>query len=296
MGFLYETHLHTSETSACAVSSGAEYIGPYLDRGFTGIIVTDHFFNSNTAVDRCLSWTEWVNGFCAGYEKARNEGERRGLDVFFGWEETFDGDDYLVYGLDKAWLLEHPEVVRWTREEQFREVRRYGGCVVHAHPFRQHPYIGTVNLTPRLVDAVEAANAGNHEAAYDGQAREYARILGLSATAGSDLHDAADIAGPRGPGGGKAPFPGEPFGVELETRLDSIKDYVTLIREKQNISLHIPPGRCDFSGGEQPLALAVKIHGPRNTGSGNEGGADGKRMSFNEAAEQLLCEVASCLI
>jgi hypothetical protein len=280
MGFLYETHLHTSEASACAVSSGAEYIGPYLDRGFTGIIVTDHFFNSNTALDRRLPWAEWVKGFCAGYEKARNEGLKRGLDVFFGWEETFDGDDYLVYGLDRAWLLEHPEVVRWTRKEQFREVRRYGGCVVHAHPFRQHPYIGTVNLAPRLVDAVEAANAGNHEAAYDGQAREYARILGLPAAAGSDIHDTADIAA-------------GPFGVELEKPLASIKDYTALIREKQNIGLYIPPGRCDFCPADSGrlLTLKVKIHGNRNTDGGqNSGGGNtsgGRRMRFSEVMEQI---------
>jgi hypothetical protein len=275
MGFLYETHLHTSEASACGVSRGAEYIGPYLDRGFTGIIVTDHFFNSNTALDRRLPWSEWVKGFCAGYEKARNEGSRRGLDVFFGWEETFDGDDYLVYGLDRAWLLEHPEVIRWSREEQFREVRRAGGCVVHAHPFRQHTYIGTIHLAPYFVDAVEAANAGNYEAAYDAQAYEYARILGLPATAGSDIHNAADLKRQ------------EPFGVELEKPLASIKDYVALIRKKQSPALHIPPGRREIHPSEfqRPLSLKTEIRDDR-------GGSTGKRrMSFNEVAEHLKAEV-----
>ena len=127
MAFLYETHLHTSQASACSNTRGKDYVQQYIDLGFTGIMVTDHFFNSNTTFDRRKHWREWVKGYCSGYEDARNEGERRGLDVFFGWEETFDGDDYLIYGLDKAWLLEHPEMVRWTREEQFREVHRYGG-------------------------------------------------------------------------------------------------------------------------------------------------------------------------
>ena len=30
MSYKYETHLHTAESSACAVSKGAEYIKPYI--------------------------------------------------------------------------------------------------------------------------------------------------------------------------------------------------------------------------------------------------------------------------
>jgi hypothetical protein len=271
MGFLYETHLHTSQSSACAVSRGSEYIKRYLDLGFTGIMVTDHFFNSNTALNRLRPWSEWVKGFCSGYEDARNEGEKQGLDVFFGWEETFDGDDYLIYGLDKAWLLEHPEMVRWTREEQFREVRRYGGCVVHAHPFRQHSYIGVIHLAPYFVDALEAANAGNHKAIYDAQAFEYARMLGLPAVAGSDIHSAGNLDREM------------PFGIELETKLSSIKDYVSLILGKGNIALHIPRGRCECRrfDGENPLALKVEIRDRKDKTSGP------RRMSFNDLANYL---------
>ncbi|MDR2073468.1 MAG: PHP domain-containing protein [Spirochaetaceae bacterium] len=271
MGFLYETHLHTRQASACAVSRGAEYVPRYLDLGFTGIMVTDHFFNSNTAQDRLLPWAEWVRGFCSGYEDARNEGARRGLDVFFGWEETFDGDDYLVYGLDGEWLLEHPEIVRWTREEQFREVHRAGGCVVHAHPFRQHDYIDAVHLAPYLIDAVEAANAGNHRALYDAQACEYARVLGLPAVAGSDIHSAADLENE------------EPYGIELEKKLSSIADYVALILTGGKIGLHIPPGRCEFRPNEEdkPLVLQAEIRDRGDKSSGL------RRISFNELARQL---------
>ena len=47
-GYKYETHLHTSETSACAVSSAGDMVRAYADAGYTGIVVTDHFFNGNT--------------------------------------------------------------------------------------------------------------------------------------------------------------------------------------------------------------------------------------------------------
>ena len=200
MAYLYETHLHTCQSSACASAPGRDYIPYYQDAGYSGIVVTDHFFRGNSTVDQYLPWREWVKEFCRGFEDAWEEGARRGLDVFFGWEETFEGDDYLVYGLDKEWLLEHPEARHWTRREQYRAVQAAGGCVVHAHPFRQHDYIREVCLAPRLIDAVEVAYAGNQEQYYDILALRYAEKLGLPLSAGSDIHhikqaEAGDLYG-----------------------------------------------------------------------------------------------------
>ena len=253
---LYETHLHTAWSSACAVSSGPEYIRAYKERGYAGIIVTDHFYNGNTAVPRNLPWREWVNRFCRGYEKTREEGERQGLDVFFGWEETFDGcDDYLVYGLDKAWLMEHPEAKSWTREEQYLTVRASGGCVVQAHPFRQHNYIRQVILSSGCVDAVEAANGGNHEQSYDALAMRYANRLGLPATAGSDIHELRQLRD------------GEIFGVYLDEKMRNVNDYVAAVCGGRITGLKISPGRCDYHGDEEiSLPVDIRDRGGRSTG------------------------------
>jgi hypothetical protein len=97
MKYLYETHLHTVYSSACGVSKGSEYIRYYKEMGYTGIIVTDHFYNGNTAVPRNLPWKEWVKQFCRGYEEARNEGERQGLDVFLELYCGKEKYDFLPY-------------------------------------------------------------------------------------------------------------------------------------------------------------------------------------------------------
>ncbi|MDR3193468.1 MAG: histidinol-phosphatase [Treponema sp.] len=246
MPYLYETHLHTSQGSLCASSLGRDYIQGFKDAGYRGIFVTDHFYRGNCAVDRNLPWREWVKEFCRGYEDAREEGARRGLDVFFGWEETFDGDDYLVYGLDREWLLEHPEVRNWTRKGQFAAVRAAGGCVVHAHPFRQHFYLSRVILSPALVDAVEAANAGNHEGSYDALAMSYARKLGLPATAGSDIHDTDQLE------------EGEMYGVYLEKPLESAGDYAAAVRNGSIQGIHVPEDRCR-SRGDEKIILPLEI-------------------------------------
>jgi hypothetical protein len=215
--------------------------------GYSGIIVTDHFYNGNTAIARGLCWKEWVKQFCRGYEDARNEGERQGFDVFFGWEETFDNcDDYLIYGLDRDWLLEHPEAKSWTRGGQYRAVKEAGGCVVQAHPFRQHDYISKVVLSTGCVDAVEAANGGNHEQSYDALAMRYARKLKLPVTAGTDMHDARQLCS------------GWAYGVFVEKKLQSIDDYVNAVCNNGISGITMSEGRCDYHG-DEVVRLPVEI-------------------------------------
>ena len=161
MSFLYETHLHTCQGSACGTSTGKEHARYYKEIGYQGIIVTDHFFGGNTAVPRDLPWKERAEWFCSGYEDALAEGQKIGLDVFFGWEQNFNGDEYLVYGLDKAWLLAHPEMEHWNRRQQLEGVHAAGGCVVQAHPFRMRSYMTHIGLGLRFCDGIEAANGGN---------------------------------------------------------------------------------------------------------------------------------------
>ena len=74
MPFLYETHMHTCQGSACGKSTGKEHARFYKERGFTGIIMTDHFFGGNTAVDRRLRWEERVDLFWRGFEEAKETG------------------------------------------------------------------------------------------------------------------------------------------------------------------------------------------------------------------------------
>jgi hypothetical protein len=230
VAFLYETHLHTREGSECGVSGGRGYVRRYLDLGYTGIIITDHFFRGNCRADRNLPWKKWVEELCRGYEITRNEGERRGLDVYFGWEESFGGNDYLIYGFDKEWLFEHPEAAEWTLREQFEEAKRYGGCVVQAHPFRYTSFIKRVPASGGYMDAIEAANSGNAQFS-DALAWAYAKKLNLPATAGSDIHFAGDIR------------PDTVFGVFLDKKMKTIADYVNAVLNNTITSLKVPKGR-----------------------------------------------------
>lgn len=194
MQYRYETHLHTSESSACAVSKGSEYIKPYIEAGYAGLFVTDHFFGGNTAVPRNGVWTERIEQFCRGYEHAAAEAAKYpGFKVFFGLEQTFDGDDYLIYGPDKQWLLAHPETETMTSEDLFNCANDLGWLIVQAHPFRQRHYIQATHIRFRHIHAIETYNASNYPEE-NSLAALFAKTYGFPATCGTDIHDAANVS------------------------------------------------------------------------------------------------------
>ena len=251
MGYLYETHMHTCQGSACGVSTGREHVRYYLEAGYTGIIITDHFFRGNTAVDRSLPWEERIELFWRGYEDAKEEGDRVGLDVFFGLEQNFQGDEYLIYGLTKDYMKAHPEMEHWTRKQQMEEVHRAGGCLIQAHPFRMRRYMDKIRLGHLFCDGIEAANAGN-DAIEDARALRFGRENHLLMTAGSDNHH--------------SPAP-ELFGVILEKRLTCIEDYVKIILERHKIELYVPEERFALNP-ETPLderQLAYRLDAEERT-------------------------------
>lgn len=184
--FKYETHLHTSETSVCGVTSATEHVRCFKELGYTGIFVTDHFYTSYAEHHDNLTWEQHIDLFCRGYEVAEQAGKSAGLDVFLGWEHGEGWAHFLTYGLNKDWLLAHPDLPSWSIEQYFDRVHADGGFIVHAHPFREK--VDRVILFPTKVDAVEVLNMSRIDDA-NRHARDFAESFGLLQTAGSDIHN-----------------------------------------------------------------------------------------------------------
>ena len=216
MSYRYETHMHTVEGSACGRSTGKEMVRAYKEAGYTGVFVTDHFFNGNCAIDRDLSWEEKVEQFCKGYENAKEEGDKIGLDVFFGFEYCVDAADFLVYNLSKEWLLKYPDIDKWEPRRAFAQMHADGGFIVHVHPFRERDYINHIHLFPRDVDGVEILNGGQlREPWMNERAKIYAMMYELPVTSGSDSHYAGGLPG---------------CGVEMAKRIEEPTDYLKSMR------------------------------------------------------------------
>lgn len=241
--YLYETHLHTTQGSACAHNSGYEMAKAAHEAGYAGIIVTDHNWGGNTSVDRSLPWETWVREFAKGYLDAKAYGDEHDFDVFFGYEAGYRGTEFLIYGVDPQWMIDHPQIWDASIEEQYRLVHEAGGMVIHAHPFREAGYISEIRLFPELVDGVEGFNAphsnpkstSHYDPAYDERAVAYARANGLPITAGSDIHSTALYGG----------------GVAFKRRLTSIQDYCRAILSGEDYLL--TNGHRVFDKFGQPL-------------------------------------------
>lgn len=227
--YLYDTHVHTRQGSACGKNTGSEMALAYHAAGYSGIIITDHFYYGNTAVDRSLPWTEWVNTFCLGYEDAYETGQKIGLDVFFGWEACYHGTEFLIYGLNKDWLLQHPEIKDASISEQYELVHTSGGLVIQAHPYREESYIDEIRLVPDLVDGIEVLNAchtnpnspAHFNPYFDKQAALYAKTHNFIVTAGSDMHQTKLLGG----------------GMAFTKRLSDSHDFISSIRAQKGILL-----------------------------------------------------------
>ena len=188
MKYVYETHLHTTEASACARTRGEDYIDYMKGLGYAGIIVTDHFFTGNSCVPKDLPWRKRVEMYCSGYEHAR---EKAGDDftVLFGIEYNFQGDEFLIYGVDKKWLLDNPDLEdRSDRYRIYDKVHEAGGIMIQAHPYRERGYLSSIHLTPGVCDGIEVYNAANPDD-QNARAYMYCRDLGFKMTGGSDIHN-----------------------------------------------------------------------------------------------------------
>lgn len=225
--YLYETHLHTSEASACGQNSGAKMAEAAKEYGYTGIIVTEHNWGGNTCVPQALPWDEWVDYFIRGYKSALCYGKQHDLDVFWGYEAGYNGTEFLLYGISPEWLKAHPQMRTASVGEQYELIHEAGGMVVHAHPYREEWYIPKILLFPDCVDAVEGVNATHsssrskhhNDPMFDKRAIAYANKHKLLITAGSDVHSVEMLGG----------------GVVFRKRLTSIHDYIAAIKSGEYV-------------------------------------------------------------
>ena len=186
--YLYETHMHTSPTSACARVSVREALEFYKSAGFAGVCMTEHFLDGNIAYDlRDLPYDERIRAYFSAYEEGKRIGDELGLSVFLGIEMSHGGTDFLVYGIDREWCLSHPDMDKMKKSELLSLLLEERALIVQAHPFREASYIDHIRLYPRQVHGVEVYNACR-TAFENAMAEQYCQNYQLIPFAGTDNH------------------------------------------------------------------------------------------------------------
>lgn len=222
--FRYETHLHTWPVSRCAQAGVEESLALYKELGYDGVFITNHFLDGNVNLDPELPYEEKIEFYFSDYEQGLQIGEKLGIKVFCGVELSYKATDFLIYGLDKAWYLSHPEIMDMDKHDELLLMQRSGALVIQAHPFREPGCLNHVRLYPRNVHGVEVCNA-NRSSFENKLAQQYAENYCLLPFAGSDNHfgrKAKALAG-----------------MESEKPINHEQDFVRLVKEGRMRPFHI---------------------------------------------------------
>lgn len=162
--FRYELHMHTREASACAWGNIHEMIRTYVDLGFAGAVVTNHFIGGNTCIDRSLPWKEFVEDYSRCYYEGQNTAQKLDFDLLFGIEQGYgNGKEFLAYGLEPEQLAANPQLRTGSAKDWADAVHATGGFFAYAHPFRDRSYITDPRRVPdmSIADGVEVYNRGD---------------------------------------------------------------------------------------------------------------------------------------
>lgn len=213
--YLYETHLHTSPVSKCAKATVKESLEYYKSVGYDGVFITNHFIDGNINCDQSLPYEERIEFYFSDYEEAVRIGKKIGLSVFLGVESSYFGTDFLVYGLDKAWFLAHPEIENLKKSEELTLFAEAGALIIQAHPYRQSLALDQIRLFPRFIHGVEVFNASRSDFE-NSMAEHYAKSYNLIRFAGTDNH----VAGKKKVFGG----------MQSDTPIKDEKDFIEQVR------------------------------------------------------------------
>lgn len=217
--FKYEMHLHNCGCSACGKSTVQEMIDAAREKGYSGIVFTNHFYRGNTGVDRTLPWADFVGEYKKSYMEAKKYATRFDFDVLFGIEEKYTvGKEALIYGLSPEIIAATPEFAQMDISTMAKFVRKNGGIIVCAHPYRVRPYIPDPDRDPDpdCFDGVEVYNLHNTEEE-NGKALAFAKKYNLIQISGGDIHRCELFGG---------------SGIAFKTRISNNKELINALKSR----------------------------------------------------------------
>lgn len=214
--YKYEMHIHTRPCS-CGGARITSHIDALIEKGYSGMVVTNHFYAGDNMIDRSLPWEDFVDAYRLDYLTGLAYAKEKDFDLLFGLEEHVGGGrEILLYGITPELIAAHPELKMASAEKYAEVVHAAGGLVYQAHPYRARDYVEKPFPLECLdqLDGIEVYNAAN-EPSWNEQAKRLAEAKGLSVVGGSDGHS-ANTAGRSG--------------IETNERIKTNEDLVRLLK------------------------------------------------------------------
>ena len=191
LNYKIELHAHIKEQSVDSKVSAKEYIKTLTEKGYYGIVSTDHFTSSQLDQSEGLGLKEKCDRWLNGYRALLKESENSNIKVFLGMEYTLeytnDYIDILLYGLTEDMVkncLIRPFI---TIQELIAVCKNNDIIMIQAHPERY----GHHRLPEEMIDGYEIYNTKPRlgSLTYNKIIEDYVKDkTGLILTGGSDTH------------------------------------------------------------------------------------------------------------
>ena len=166
----------------------------YVNRGYSGIVLTDHMNPSTFRVPKIehISWDEKIDHFLTGYNIVKEAAEGK-FNVLLGMEINFHNhpNDYLVYGVTESFLRNNHNLLDLTPRKFAKIAHENGLIMIQAHPFRR----GMQVEDWKILDGYEIFNGNPRHHSSNEMAEIWAKAKNKTiVTSGSDFHEPEDAA------------------------------------------------------------------------------------------------------
>lgn len=189
MEYKYELHCHTGCVSRCGRVEPEKILQLYKEKGYNGIVVTDHYSPMTFKRNWCPQ--KQIDFYLSGYRRMKKAAENEDFTVLLGMEVRHyaTGNDYLVYGIDEEFLYNAGNLMMVGEKKLSKICREKGYLLFQAHPYR--PYI--IRCNPDYLDGIEVYN-GKVPKHQNFKALKWAVNEGKLICSGSDFHTPDNLA------------------------------------------------------------------------------------------------------
>lgn len=187
--FKTELHVHSASVSNCATVFEEDIVERYIAAGYTSLVLTNHlsrFTYKNKRFDHSSDpWDKKIDYYMNGLERMRAAAGDR-IHILLGVElrSNLDENDYLIHGIDEAFLRSFPEIMDTPLPDVIARVHEAGGLFFQAHPFRNSMRV----TKPSLLDGIEVYNGHSGQESRNDIANLWADKFGLMKISGTDYH------------------------------------------------------------------------------------------------------------
>jgi len=223
--YKYEMHVHAKDVSPCGGMTAEELVDIYVERGYTGVVLTDHWDEGVAAKKEIINKPieEWADFYLNGYYHLKEAAEGK-LDIFCGMEVSCQGNHFLVYNVTREFIIDLGKKIQTQPLTDVIKKAHDHNCLI----FQSHPYRRWLTLIPpemfrreweepqrNKLDGIEALNYGSADSYTNDVALAWSEKYGIRNISGSDNHN---------PGG--CPW----GGIFLENKIKTSEELIEILK------------------------------------------------------------------